>query len=328
MPCPTALVSHAACNLHDTGHGHFENQDRLRAMLDAVHDDSELRGLLREQVGSLASDDDLLRVHTREHLARIRGAAEDARRHDGLVWLDADTAVSPASWEAALAGAGCAIGAAEAVLNGSVATAFALSRPPGHHATADEAMGFCLVNNVAVAIRRMQAEKRVGRVLVVDWDAHHGNGTQDIFYEDPTVYVLSLHLSPDYPGTGDAGEHGAAAGRGTTRNVPLPHGTSATEYRRHYLEALDGAFTSFAPDLVVLSAGFDCLAGDPQGGFLLEPSDLHLLTTDLLERMPPSARGRVVAVLEGGYACERIGSGLVDVLRALTGLPPRKAHGD
>jgi acetoin utilization deacetylase AcuC-like enzyme len=323
MPSPTALVTHLACNLHDTGDGHCESQNRIRSLLDAVHDDPQLKEVLRERPGKVASEDDLLRVHTPRHVATIRAATEEARRQGGLVWLDADTAVSPASWDAALAAAGCAITAAEMVLDGSVATAFALSRPPGHHATADEAMGFCLANNVAVAIRRMQAEKRVGQVLVVDWDAHHGNGTQDIFYEDPTVYVLSLHLSPDYPGTGTADERGAAAGRGTTRNVPLPHGTTATEYRRHCIEALDSIFRSFSPDVVLVSAGFDCLTGDPQGGLLLEPQDLHLLTTDLLERMPASARGRVVAVLEGGYNPERIGSGLVNVLRALTGLPPK-----
>ncbi len=324
MASPTALVTHPACNRHDTGRTHPENQERLPALLEAVREDAELGTVLVEQIGRPATEEDLLRVHAPEHVARVREAAEEAKRRGTRVWLDADTAVSAASWDAALAAAGCAITAAATALDGSVATAFALSRPPGHHAMTDRAMGFCLFNNVAVAIRRMQADGRAGKVLVVDWDVHHGNGTQDVFYEDPSVYFLSLHLSPHYPGTGAAVEQGAGAGRGTTRNVPLRHGTGAVEYRRSYLDALDSALASFAPDLVLVSAGFDCLAGDPLGGFLLEPRDLHLITTDLLERIRAPGRRALAASLEGGYVPERIGSGLVNVLRAFAGLPPRE----
>jgi acetoin utilization deacetylase AcuC-like enzyme len=326
MPSPIALVSHPGCSRHDTGEGHFESRHRLPALLDAARADVELSGVLREQLGEAATEEDLLRVHSAGHVSRVRGAAEEARRLGGLVWLDEDTVVSAGSFDAALAAAGCVITAAASVLDGSVRSAFALSRPPGHHATRESAMGFCLVNNVAVAVRWMQARRRVGRVLVVDWDAHHGNGTQDLFYEDPTVYVLSLHLGADYPGTGATGERGAGAGAGTTRNVPLPRGTSAADYRRHFLEALDSAFSTFAPDVVVVSAGFDCLAGEALGGFLLQPRDLHQLTTDLLERLPVSANGRVIAALEGGYDTRCIGKGLVEVLRALGGLPPGAAR--
>jgi acetoin utilization deacetylase AcuC-like enzyme len=322
-PKRTVLVTHPACNHHDTGLGHPESQERLPALLAAVREDVELGEVLLEQLGKKATEEDLLRVHTPKHVARVREAAEQARRRNSLVWLDADTAVSPGSWEAALAAAGCAIAAAETVLDGPASTAFALTRPPGHHASASREMGFCLFNNLAVAIRRMQAHERVGKVLVVDWDVHHGNGTQDIFYEDPSVFFLSLHLSPHYPGTGAAVERGAGAGRGTTRNVPLPHGTTPAEYRGRYLGVLDSVLSSFGPDLVVVSAGFDCLAGDPLGGFHFEPPDLHLLTKDLLERVAVPAQGRVVAALEGGYVPERIGSGLVNVLRAFAGLPPR-----
>ncbi len=323
MPTRTVLVTHPACNHHDNGPGHPENQERLPALLAAVREDVELQEVLLEQLGKKATEEDLLRVHTPEHIARIREAAEQARRTGSIVWLDADTAVSPTSWDAALAAAGCAITAAERVLDGPASSAFALTRPPGHHATADRAMGFCLFNNVAVAIRRMQAQKRVEKVLVVDWDVHHGNGTQDIFYEDPSVFFFSLHLSPHYPGTGAAVERGAGAGRGTTRNVPLPHGTTPSDYRGRYLGVLDSVLASFTPDLVLVSAGFDCLAGDPLGGFHLEPTDLHLLTTDLLDRIAVPAKGRVVAALEGGYVPDRIGSGLVNVLRAFAGMPPR-----
>ncbi len=323
MPSLTALVTHPACERHDTGLGHPESQERLPALLAAARADEDLCEVLLEERAEPATEQDLLRVHTPEHVARIRAAADEARRRRRIVWLDPDTPVSPASWEAALAAAGCAITAAKVVLEARASGAFALSRPPGHHAGPDQAMGFCLFNNVAVALRRLQAEKRVGRVLVVDWDVHHGNGTQAVFYEDPTVYYLSLHLSPHYPATGAAVERGAGAGRGTTRNVPLRHGTAGPEYRRHYLEALGEALASFTPDLVFLSAGFDCLAGDPLGGFRLEPEDLFLMTADLLERLPAPATGRVVAVLEGGYVPERIGLGLLNVLRAFAGLPPR-----
>ena len=321
MSFSTALVTHPACNRHDTGPEHPESQARLPAMLEAVRRDAELAAVLEERKAAPALEEDLLRVHTPEHVMAVREAAGEARRRGQIVWLDPDTAVSPASWEAALAAAGCGIAAAELVVAGEVPTAFALSRPPGHHATVHRAMGFCLFNNVAVAARRIQARGGAEQVLIVDWDVHHGNGTQDVFYADPTVAFLSLHLFPHYPGTGSGDERGAGAGLGRTRNVTLAHGTDAAEYRRRFLDALDAALASFEPDLVLVSAGFDCLAGDPLGGLLLEPVDLHQLTTDLLERVRGPAKGRVVAVLEGGYVPGRVGQGLVNVLRALAGLP-------
>ncbi|HEU4384741.1 MAG TPA: histone deacetylase [Anaeromyxobacteraceae bacterium] len=322
MPLPTVLVTHPACNRHDTGAGHPESRARLPALLEAVRRDAGLAPTLREHQARPAGEEDLLRVHTPEHVVWIQKGAAEARRRGEILWLDPDTAVSAESWDAALAAAGCAIDAAGLAARGEAAGAFALCRPPGHHATVHRAMGFCLFNNLAVAARAMQAHGLAERILVVDWDVHHGNGTQDVFYADPSVSFLSLHLWPHYPGTGGAGERGAGAGEGHTRNVPLPHGTTAAEYRRRFLEALDEVLASFAPDLVLVSAGFDCLAGDPLGGFGLEPGDLHRLTADLLERTRQTARGRVAAMLEGGYVGERIGQGLVNLLRAFAGLPP------
>ncbi|HTP28441.1 MAG TPA: histone deacetylase [Anaeromyxobacteraceae bacterium] len=312
------LVTHPACSQHDPGPDHSEAPGRLSALYDAVRGDVTLWAALCEVQGVPCEEEDLLRVHTPEHVARVRASAQDAAREGRLVWLDADTAVGGASFDAALAAAGCAFDAAKRALDG--AASFALSRPPGHHATRNRAMGFCLFNNVAIAVRRLQAEGRVRDVLVVDWDAHHANGTQEIFYEDPSVYLVSLHLGRDYPGTGNPSQRGAGLGRGRTRNVPMPHGTGSAEYRRRYQRALEAALASFSPELVIISAGFDLLAGDPEGGFLLEPRDLHSLTTDLLERLPSCTRG-VAAILEGGYAVGRIGVGLVEVLRALAGLP-------
>ncbi|HEX7089035.1 MAG TPA: histone deacetylase [Longimicrobiales bacterium] len=320
---PTALVLHPACALHDTGWGHPEHQGRLPAIVNAIERDTPaLLHVVLQREAEPASVADLLRVHTRAHVERVEAAAERAAREGEPVLLDADTVVSAASWEAALGAAGCAITGAELVLRGEAHTAFALSRPPGHHASADRAMGFCLFNNVAIAARRVQAEWGIERVLIVDWDVHHGNGTQEIFYEDPTVYYLSFHLADHYPGTGAAAERGAGPGLGTTRNVPLPHGLPAGDYRGAFAAALAAALEEFEPGFVFVSAGFDCLAGDPLGGLSLEPADLHALTRLLIERTRASARGRVVAVLEGGYAPARLGAGAVSVLRALAGLPP------
>jgi acetoin utilization deacetylase AcuC-like enzyme len=315
------IATHPACAGHLTGPDHPERPERLEAALAALRGDPELAARCDLREGVPATEEDLLRVHGWSHVEALRAAAAEAHRRGGLVWLDEDTPVSAGSWDAALAAAGCAITATEAVLDGEAGSAFALARPPGHHATADRAMGFCLVNNVAVAIRRAQARRRASRVLVVDWDAHHGNGTQELFYDDPSVYVLSLHESPGYPGTGVAGETGAGPGAGTTRNVPLGVGTAGEAYRARHREALAEALARFEPDLAVVSAGFDALAGDPEAGLLLEPADLHSLATDLLAQLP--ARSKVVAVLEGGYLLGSLGRGVVAFLRGLAGLPPR-----
>ncbi|HWV58491.1 MAG TPA: histone deacetylase, partial [Longimicrobiales bacterium] len=235
------------------------------------------------------------------------------------VSLDADTVVSAASWDAALAAAGCAITAVRLTLGGEVGSAFALSRPPGHHAGADYSMGFCLFNNVAVAARWAQVHHGIGRILIIDWDVHHGNGTQDIFYDDGAVHYLSLHQSPHYPGTGSARERGAGQGLGATTNVPVPAGMSRPAYMDTFREALDQALHAASPELVLISAGMDCLAGDPLGGLRLEPADVHQMTREVVDR----ARVPVVAVLEGGYAPRRVGLAVVNALRAFAGLPAK-----
>jgi acetoin utilization deacetylase AcuC-like enzyme len=322
MALPVLLLEHPACVLHDPGPSHPERPERLRALLDAIDGDRALAGRLERRQAWPAGEADLERVHPPEHLARIRSAVAEAARGGAPVWLDEDTAVSAGSWEAALAGAGCAISAVDAVLDGDADAAFALVRPPGHHASAARAMGFCLVNHAAVAVRHAQARGDAERVLVVDWDAHHGNGTQDVFWEDPSVHVLSVHLDAHFPDTGAADERGAGAGLGATRNVPLPAGTTGAAYRARFLEALDDVLSSFSPDLAIASVGLDALAGDPEGGLLLAPADYHRLVSDLVEQLTARARRRVVGVLEGGYAIDRIGAGLVAVLRGLAGLPP------
>jgi acetoin utilization deacetylase AcuC-like enzyme len=322
MVQPLVFVKHPACFAHQTGAGHPESPARLHGILDAVHADPALGpDVLVEVEAQPAGTEDLLRAHAPEHVALVRELAERAAQRGTLDWIDPETAVSGASFVAAMGAAGCAITAAELVVSGKAAAGFALARPPGHHAGYDRAAGFCLFNTVVVAARRLQAVGLVRRVLIVDWDVHHGDGTQAIVWDDPTIHYLSLHLFPHYPGTGAASERGGDPGAGTIRNVPLPPGTGAAEYRRRFSEALEASVRGFAPELVLVSAGFDCLAGDPLGGLLLEPADLHAITAELVDRTRASAGGRVVAVLEGGYVPERMGLGAVDVLRALAGLP-------
>jgi acetoin utilization deacetylase AcuC-like enzyme len=319
-PMPVALVTHEDCGRHDTGWGHPEHMGRLPAIVKALYRDTPaLLDHVLQHEARHATEAQLMRVHTAAHIERVRRAVAEATRSGELVHLEADTVVSPASWDAALAAAGCAIDAAALTLTGRARHALALSRPPGHHATQDRALGFCLFNNVAVAARAAQAEHGAERVLIIDWDVHHGNGTQDIFYGDASVYYLSLHIAGHYPGSGAAAERGAGAGLGHTLNVPLAAGTSAAEYRLAFDDALAQAFDGAAPGLILVSAGGDCLAGDPLGGLLLEPADLHAMAT-AVKRHAARIPAPVVAVLEGGYAPGRTGAGMVAVLRALAGL--------
>jgi acetoin utilization deacetylase AcuC-like enzyme len=267
-----------------------------------------------------ATLEDLERVHSSAQIQSVRDACQEAEASQGIVTIDADTKVSSASWDAALGSAGTAIEAARAVAQGTIANAFVATRPPGHHATPDRAMGFCLFNNVAVTARALQAEGLADRVLILDWDVHHGNGTQDAFYDDPSVFFVSVHQAPHYPGTGGASETGVGEGLGTTLNVPLAAGTPPAQHRVAFEEAVGQALSDFAPDFVLLSAGFDCMAGDPLGGMLLEPSDLYSMTRHVVEVAAAGCDGRIVAVLEGGYEPRRLGLGVVGVIRALAGL--------
>ncbi|MSR35497.1 MAG: histone deacetylase [Gemmatimonadetes bacterium] len=311
---------HPAASLHDTGWGHFEHQGRLRALASAVAADMPA---LHERVDSVEPDDFdedvLLRVHTAAHVERVRAAVATAAAAASLVELDPDTRVSAASWEAALGSVSAALTAARGVVQGRWANAFVATRPPGHHATTDRVMGFCLFNNVAVTARWLQAERHAERVLILDWDVHHGNGTQDVFWEDPSVFFLSLHQFPHWPGTGRADERGAGAGEGTTLNVPIPARTSRAEYLSRFHDALDAGF-AFRPEFVLVSAGFDCLAGDPLGDLLLEPDDLHAMARAVVERAQDACAGRVVACLEGGYDPPRTARAAVSVVRALAGV--------
>jgi len=251
------------------------------------------------------------RPATREPLERVHpapylDALERVARLGGGA-LDADTVMSDRSWEAALASAGAAIGAVELGIERGVA--FGATRPPGHHALAARAMGFCLLNNVVVAARHAQQLGKA-RVLVVDWDVHHGNGTQALVEHDPTIRYVSMHQYPWYPGTGAEDERGV----GNVFNVPRPAGLPRERYVGDLLAAVDAALDGWRPDLLLVSAGFDSLAGDPLGGFTLEPDDVATWTAVFRERMAPAP---VVGVLEGGYRLDLLAAGVRAHVRAL-----------
>lgn len=318
----TGFLLDPASPLHDTGWGHPEHQGRLRALASAVEKALPvLNGHVEQVENRAATDDDLLRVHSSTHVERVRTVAQESIRTKKLLRLDEDTVVSPASWNAAVGSSGAVIEACRRVADGGLRTAFVAARPPGHHATPERAMGFCLFNHVAVGARWLQHAGKADRVLILDWDVHHGNGTQDIFLEDPSVFFCSLHQFPHWPGSGHAGERGIGRGEGFTLNVPLAPGTPAPHHRRAFTESLDRIADVFKPDFVLCSAGFDCLAGDPLGGLLLEPEDLHAMTREVVERAREWCDGKVVASLEGGYDPKRTGQGAAQVIRALAELP-------
>jgi acetoin utilization deacetylase AcuC-like enzyme len=264
-----------------------------------------------------ATEEELLRVHVREHLERVSSAVDLAMEEERCVALDSDTLVSGASWDAAVGSSGAVLAAVDGVARGFVRNAFVATRPPGHHATPTKPMGFCLFNHVAVGARYVLDQGLGRKVLIVDWDVHHGNGTQEVFYGNPDVFFLSLHQSPHFPGTGHVNETGVGEGSGTTLNVPLPRGTSRGEYRERFFGVLEEVTSRFAPDWVLVSCGFDVLMGDPLGGQELEPGDLY----DLTRAVAGITDGaRLVVALEGGYVPQRVGAGTVAVLRALAGL--------
>jgi len=314
----TAIYNHPACARHDTGWRHPEHQGRLRAVTSELEKAMPSLSPDAEPVlGSPVEDARLELAHTPEHVRHVRSAADAALAEGRLVNLDPDTVVSGASWEAATAATGCLIEAVEAVTGGRYANAFCMVRPPGHHATASRAMGFCLFNSVAVAARHALESRLASRVLIVDWDVHHGNGTQDIFYRDPDVFYLSMHQSPFYPGTGARDETGEGPGEGTTLNLPLPPGLPPEQYVDQMLAGIEQA-AAFNPELVLISAGFDAAAEDFLGGFTLREEHFCQLTSGLEKLTRSSAGGRIVSALEGGYNPEELGRNVVAHIEALT----------
>ncbi len=307
----TALVHSPEYLKHDTRR-HPENARRLEAVTLALEADESLWNGLRKLPPRSADDEDITRCHSAEMIDHIHTLCER-----GVPFVDIDTAICPESLEVARLGAGAALTAVDEVVSGSSANAFALVRPPGHHASAGRAMGFCLLNNAALAARYAQERRGLERVLIIDWDVHHGNGTQDIFYDDPTVFYFSTHQYPYYPGTGSAGERGESKGEGFNLNIPLSQGSSAKSHREAFSEALRHIESKFSPDLIVISAGFDSRRGDPLGGLMLEDQDFAEMTKEVLDLADRHAGGRVISVLEGGYNLQTLGETIRTHIAAL-----------
>lgn len=291
--------------LHDPPEPHPESADRFR-VLRRVFQDASMKDRLPRIAGRLATDEDVHLVHTRHYLEVVR---HDLHRKAASL-STGDTPLSEHSEQSALAAAGAAISAVDAVFESHLKRAFAAVRPPGHHATASRGMGFCIFNNAAIAARYAEKVYGVDRILIVDWDVHHGNGTQDIFYRDPAVFYFSTHQWPWYPGTGAADETGEGAGKGATINCPFPAGSGRAEVVGAFRKKLVPAMNEFKPALVILSAGFDSRRGDPLGRFVLGDGDFRELTEIALEIAQQHAGGRVVSVLEGGYSLEGLSRGV------------------
>src|SRR5881296_4207153 len=309
-PMPVPVLFHPACRLHNPGAGHPERPERIEAVLAALRA-PDLASMVEWREARPAAREQIERVHPARYLD---GLERLARAGGGA--LDADTVMSGDSWEAALAAAGVAIDAVELGL--ARGTAFGATRPPGHHALAARAMGFCLINNVVVAARHAQ-HLGTPRVLIVDWDVHHGNGTQALVERDASLRYVSMHQYPWYPGTGAEDERGV----GNVFNVPRPPGLGREVYVRDLLAAVNGALAGWGtPDLLLVSAGFDSLAGDPLGEVTLEPADMARWTTALRERVAPAP---VIGVLEGGYRLDLLAAGAQAHVRALAGDGPRAA---
>lgn len=288
------IFTHAACLAHEPGPGHPESPARLGAVIDALRS-PDFANLRRHQA-PLATREQLERAHHPTMVAAIF----DASPREGTVRLDPDTAMSPGSLEAALRAAGAVIGAIDAVFADRAETnrAFCAVRPPGHHATPQLPMGFCLFNSIAVGAAHALAHADVERVAIIDFDVHHGNGTQDIFARDPRVMYVSSHQSPLYPGTGAASEHGV----GNIVNLPLPPGSGGREFAQAWIGIGLPAIDAFAPDLILISAGFDAHRLDPLANLNLEAGDYAWLTQQLVGLADRHCAGRIVSALEGGYS--------------------------
>jgi acetoin utilization deacetylase AcuC-like enzyme len=288
----TLVFTHPACIDHDPGPGHPENPKRLRAVLDALRRPEFADLGWRE--ARRASDAELEHVHDRDYIAQVMQAVPQV----GRVHLDLDTVLSPDSGEAALRAAGAVCAAVDAIAKGEAANAFCAVRPPGHHAERNRAMGFCLFNNVAIGALYARLKHRWQRVAVVDFDVHHGNGTQDSFASDADLFYASTHQWPAYPGTGAANEHGVA---NNIVNAPLAPFSGSAEFRAAMTRIVLPALAAFAPDFILISAGFDAHAGDPLASLELHEDDFAWVTREIKKIAAECCGGRLVSTLEGGY---------------------------
>ena len=308
----TGLISHPECLGHAPPPGHPESVDRLRAVLRGLESDA-FQDLTRLEA-PLATQADLLRAHSAAHVEAVTGRFAQLAQEDRYVHLDVDTVMSAGSVEAALRGAGAVVAAVDEIRAGRLRNAFCAVRPPGHHAERNRAMGFCLFNNIAIGAFHARAAHLYRRVAVVDFDVHHGNGTQDMFFGDADAFYASTHQAPFYPGTGYAGERGVA---GNVVNVPLAAGTGSEGFRAAYKNEILPALDRFAPDFVFISAGFDAHRDDPLAELELTESDFSWVTAAICEVARARSGARVVSVLEGGYDLDALARSAAAHVRSL-----------
>src|SRR5215212_6259773 len=303
MPSTLAYISSADCGRHDTGWAHPEHVGRLRAIPRALRYDPELFHLLEHREARHASAEELGLAHDAAYVGMVEELAAQ-----GGARLDADTVISEGSWAAASAGTGAVLDGLDLAFGEGPSRSFCAVRPPGHHALRDGGMGFCLFGNVAVGAHYARSRHGAERVLIVDWDVHHGNGTQALVQDTADIRFVSMHQWPWYPGTGAAQDRGP---HHNVWNVPMAAGRTREAYVAAFLSAVDAASDGFTPDIVLVSAGFDSLAGDPLGGFTLELADVDRLTREMVSRAEQWCDGRLASSLEGGYVPDRLGDACV-----------------
>jgi acetoin utilization deacetylase AcuC-like enzyme len=306
----TLLLTHPACLNHVTPEGHPERADRLRAVNQVLSED-RFKALVRNEApeGSL---DSVMLCHNEHYVTELRHVAPTS----GMVYIDGDTSMSPGTWEAVMRGVGGAVTATDAVMSGAHNNAFVAVRPPGHHAEKATPMGFCFFDNAAIAARHAQRKYGIGRAAVIDFDVHHGNGTQDIFWADKSVMYCSTHQMPLFPGTGASGERGE---HDTIVNAPLKSEDGSAQFRAAFENVILPQLQKFSPELVIISAGFDAHHRDPLASINLHAEDFGWVTKKLMDLAERSAGGRVVSVLEGGYDLQGLKESVAAHVSALMG---------
>ncbi|NOZ01482.1 MAG: histone deacetylase [Deltaproteobacteria bacterium] len=317
----TGIVTDTLCVEHDMGRLHPETPKRLQVLLDLVNSKDVTRLSVEMIPGRPAVQEEITRVHEEAYFRRVMGS------QGRTVVMDIDTTAGPMSFEAAMMAAGCAITATESVVAGRVKNAFALIRPPGHHAEPGRSAGFCLFNNMAVAVRHAVQTLDVKRIAVVDFDLHHGNGTQKVFYQDKEILYVSTHQFPFYPGTGAAEEVGEGDGVGTTINIPLAAGHGDHEYEAIYGGLIPRILEQFKPELIMVSAGYDIAAQDPLGFMEVSAQGMGRITTYLRAAADRICDGKIVLILEGGYSLSALRDGVLASIKGLVGKGKGPAKG-